>query len=246
MSRKDAWLCARVTRSMVPPQGVSGQVDKTRRSRGPSRAPRQRPRGPPPPTRRRACRRQEPRVPRSSPVLMSAGRSAFREAVQATMRVIPALGHPGDVPGRARGRQQGQQFPAARRRALGDDLHPAVLEVFRRANQAEFQRPRAHPPPEADALDAPGNPGGEPGGRTVGGIATGAGHLPADDLTAGRLTAGHLTTGYLTAGHLTTGNLTAGISPRGISPPASPPRHLPTGPAAAGAGTSGRCRTTGS
>src|SRR6266567_1234302 len=175
---------------MVPPRGVSGQVDRTCRSHGRPTA------------------------------LPDPGMLPLGEAGDAAARIVPALGHPADPARRARSRQQGQQLTAARRGALGDNLHPAVLKVLRRAHQAEFQRPGTDPPPEADTLNLPGDPYGEPGGRiaVTGGIPA-AGHRLASWAAAAQ--PGHWS---LPAGHVIDA-------------------HVTTGPVAAEAGISGSCRT---
>ncbi len=58
--------------------------------------------------------------------------------------------------------QQAQQLFTGVTGALRDDQHPAVGTVGGIAGQAQLQRPRSGPPAEADALDSPVHPGGEP------------------------------------------------------------------------------------
>src|SRR6266567_400623 len=155
---------------MVPPRGVSGQVDRTCRSHGRPTA------------------------------LPDPGMLPLGEAGDAAARIVPALGHPADPARRARSRQQGQQLTAARRGALGDNLHPAVLKVLRRAHQAEFQRPGTDPPPEADTLNLPGDPYGQPGGRVaVTGGMPAAAQAGLRSLPAGHVIDAHVTTGPVAA-----------------------------------------------
>src|SRR6266700_8146714 len=163
---------------MVPPRGVSGQVDRTCRSHGRPTA------------------------------LPDPGMLPLGEAGDAAARIIPALGHPADPARRSRSRQQRQQLAAARRRALGDNLYPAVLKVLRRAHQAEFQRPGTDPPPESDALDLPGDPCGKPG-RRIAGTSGIAGHLPAGQVAAAQAGAWSLTAGNVIDAHVTTGPVAA-------------------------------------
>src|SRR6202044_2895120 len=83
--------------------------------------------------------------------------------------------------------QQGKQLTARVATTLGDHFDPPVRQVPGRARQAELKRPAPHPPAEADSLDPPFDPRGQPDGSIVAGATRGARPSPI---------AGHLTTAH--------------------------------------------------
>ncbi len=79
------------------------------------------------------------------------------------MGLIPPVGDPDDAPGSIRAVQQSEQLAAAFGGTFRDHPHAAILEILGPAHEAEFQRPRPCPPPEADTLNLALHPRGEPG-----------------------------------------------------------------------------------
>ena len=61
-----------------------------------------------------------------------------------------------------RPREQLKEPFTGRATALGNHLNPAVGQVRGTADQTEFERPRANPPPKAHALHPASDPSGQP------------------------------------------------------------------------------------
>lgn len=88
--------------------------------------------------------------------------SALDEASEASLSGVKASLHGLDDARWVIAAQQLDQPIAAAAGTFGADLHPAIGEVRRLADQTQFQRPAAGPPAKSDALHLTRDQSGHP------------------------------------------------------------------------------------